>query len=351
MATREATKRRRIHVQEEEEQVSSSGGDMRSENEEEGSMSDAMRMFMSIFGTDNSAFGAEENAHITICTLMKDPETHDWDMEMAPMKNLAESEKVKVLECGLKLQDAKEFAKNKLRRDGIFEPDPMLADLGILKDIDPNALSMEEYEEKVGEFMHEFLTNGDEGFVPKEESLYSKWVKTLDGYPIFFECPWEEGKPVTSETIMEKSHIMLPKVSGLMADLLCNSMLTAVHAHMGGGTSIGNKICFRILRRSERAARHARESKYQLALGELWGILLFTVRMELIWAMDNELEAEQWDQMLSCFSKAWNVIFAQTDAVLGWNAAARSRSITSLKSFAKDLNDLDLDSKLKIKFK
>ena len=329
MAKRKATKRRRKNVQEEEEHVSSED-EVEAESEDNGDM------------------------YLLTCHVQ---ERFDWDMESMAVKKFSESQKVKLLEHALKLQDAEQIAKKKLREQGIFEPDPMLAELGILDDIDPNALSVEDYGDKVEEVVEEFMTKGDEGFVSKEESLYSKWVKTLDGHPLFFECPWEKGKPVTSKTIMKKAHIMLPKVSGLMADLLCKSMFIAVVTHMGGGTSIGNRICFSILRRSERAARHARESKYQLALGELWGILLFTERMDLDWAMDNELESEEWDQMLSSFSKAWNVIFAQTDAVLGWNAASRSRSIRSLKSFAKGLKEVnkmcgyeDLDLKLKIKF-
>jgi hypothetical protein len=176
---------------------------------------------------------------------------------------------------------------------------------------------------------------------------YVEVQESLDGHIIMFEDPYDEekGETPTKKSVLAKNHLLMPKVAGMLAVDLSEQLAYTSRGWRGGSTSLGNALWDRFLFRSvARAKAMLQKHEYQLAMGDILGILLYTNYCNDGWLVQNEVccyddDCALFEGFFADLSMCWQRVLRKSDATLGLTRKGyRTKLNTMLKKFSKIVN-------------
>jgi len=160
----------------------------------------------------------------------------------------------------------------------------------------------------------------------------------------------ENSKPtmtpeeLTRETALKRDHLLLPGPLAAQACKLCAQLIAAFHASEENRImTLWQKL---LLPTADRARAHVKKEEFQLAFGELLGLLLFASQ-EASWVLDRQAIAE-WSSFSSLFmdlSAAWGAVLAREDFELGLapvggrEGGYRPRILGLLRAWEQETNE------------
>merc|ERR1712166_230420 len=176
-----------------------------------------------------------------------------------------------------------------------------------------------------------------------QQAAFTQIQEEMKGQLFMFEPPYDDsgGDLPTESSVLARKHLLLPKVCGMIAKEINHSMRRTVYSWEDGGTALGNPLWEEfLLPHAQQANAMVTKEEWQLALGELFGMLLFAV-MDDTWLQDNEVhDVPEFDQFFKDFSTAWKSVLAQSDQVLGLkDKKYRSEVKELLQRFKKSTNE------------